>query len=129
MIIAELQCPQPIVLECMPVGIAQETVEAAAGHVVDSDLAAAGVPDKEVIAIEAEVCRCQCNTPGRIQPRSAFQPLQQLTRRRVLVDKAESWKVEIVMFGCVLTCAGNIQLAVDLLYIERSKPLGNLTIN
>jgi hypothetical protein len=45
MIIAELECPQPIVSERLPIGIAREIIEAAAGHVVSSDFAAAGIPD------------------------------------------------------------------------------------
>src|SRR5260370_32848106 len=129
MIITDLQCPQPVVLERMPVGIAEEPIEAAAGEVVNSDLTAAGIADEEVVAIEAEVCRRQRDAPGCIQPRSALQPLQKLTGRRELVDKSETREAQIIMFSRVLVRVGNIQVAIDCLYIKRSETLGNFAIN
>jgi len=129
MIITELQRPQPVVLERMPIGIAHEPIEAAAGEIVNSDLTAAGIADEEVVAIEAKVRRRQRNAPRRIQPRSAFQPLEEFAGRRELVNKSETRKVEIIMFGCVLPGIRDIQVAIYGLYIKRSKTFGNLAIN
>ena len=45
LIIAEAQRPQAIVLDRMSVGVAEQTIEAPAIGVVDSDLPAPGVAD------------------------------------------------------------------------------------
>jgi hypothetical protein len=127
-VIAELQCPQPVVLQCMPVGIAQEPIEAPAGDVVNSDLAAADIPYKDVVAIEPEVRWRQSNTPRRIQPRSALQPLQEFAGWRELVDKSEPRKVQIIMLGRVLSRIGNVKIPVDLLDIKWGKTLRNLRL-
>jgi hypothetical protein len=69
MVVAEAQRPQAVVLNRMSVDIAEETIEAPALDVVSSNLPAPGIADQQVVAEEAEICRRQCHTPGRIQPR------------------------------------------------------------
>ena len=77
MVIAELQCPQTIILECVSVGVAEEAVEVTALDVINCDLSAAGISNQQVITEEAEVGRRNSDTPRRIQSGAPLQPLQE----------------------------------------------------
>lgn len=78
MVVAKAQRPQAVVLDRMSVSVAEKTIEAPALDIVNSDLPAPGIADQQVVAEEAEIFRCQCYTPGCIQPRTLLQSLQQL---------------------------------------------------
>src|SRR5580692_5348027 len=81
-----------------------------------------------MIAEEAEVGRRKCNSPRRIQPGTAIQPLQKFPSRRELVDKSKAWEVEIIMLCGVLLGVGHIKASVDLLHIEGSESRRNFAI-
>jgi len=49
MVVAKAQCPQAVVLDRMSVGVAEETIEAPAVDVVNSDLPAPGIADQHVV--------------------------------------------------------------------------------
>ena len=81
-----------------------------------------------MIAEEAKIRRGKCNTPGRIQPRAGFQPLQQLAFRREFVYESEARKIEVIVLGGVLLRIGHIQISIDLLHVERGKTVGNFFV-
>src|ERR1700756_1478779 len=128
MVIAKSQRPQPVVLDRVSVCVAEEAVEAPTVEVINSDLPAACIADQQVVAEEAKVCRGKCHTPGRIQPRTVLQPLQQLTFRREFVHESEAREIEVIVLRSILFGIGHIQIPVDLLHVERRKTLGDLTI-
>src|SRR6266404_9049597 len=64
MVVAKAQRPQAVVLDRMSVSVAEKTIEAPALDIVNSDLPAPGIADQQVVAEEAEICRCQCYTQG-----------------------------------------------------------------
>lgn len=77
-VVAKAQRPKPVVLERMSVCVAEEAIEVPAVDVINGDLPAAGIADQQVVAEEAEVWRRKGHSPGRIQPRTVLQSLQQL---------------------------------------------------
>src|SRR3981189_1072203 len=81
LIVAKTQRPQAVALDRMSASVAEDTIEAPAVHVVNSDFPASGIADQQVIAEKSEICRRQCHTPWCIQPRTLLQPLQQLACR------------------------------------------------
>ena len=56
MIVTKPQRPQPVVLDCMSIGIPQEADELAAVGVVHGDLPAPGIADKQMVAEGPKVC-------------------------------------------------------------------------
>jgi len=66
MVIAKAERPQPVVLQRMSIGVAEEAIEAPAVDIVNSDLPAPGVADQQMVAEKAEIRRRQRHTPGRI---------------------------------------------------------------
>jgi hypothetical protein len=90
MIVAEAQRPQPVVLDRMSVGVAQEPIESPAVDIINSDLPAPGIADQQVVAEKAEVCWRKCHAPGRVQPRTVLQPFEQLAFRREFVHESEA---------------------------------------
>src|ERR1700676_4698846 len=58
LVVAKAQRPQAVVLDRMSVGVAEKTIEAPAVDVVNSNLPAPGIADQEMVAEEAEICRC-----------------------------------------------------------------------
>ena len=55
MVVAKSKRPQPIVLDCMSVGVTEEAVELSTVEVINGDLPTAGITDEQVVAEEAEV--------------------------------------------------------------------------
>src|SRR6516225_3684608 len=112
----------------MSVGVTEKPIEPLAVDVISSDLAAPGIADQQVVTEKAEVWRRKCHTPGRIQPRTVLQPLQELARRREFVHESEAREVEVVVLCGVLLSISHIQIPVDLLDVERSKTLGDFFV-
>jgi hypothetical protein len=129
MVVTKPQRPQAVVLDGMSVGVTKQTIKMPAVDIINSDLPAAGIADKEAIAEEPEICRGQCHTPGRIQPRTVLQPLQQLALRREFVHESEARKIEVVVLGGVLLGIGHIQIPIDLLHVEWSKTVRDFFVS
>src|SRR6516162_8264922 len=128
MVVTKAQRPQPVVLDRMSVSVAQEAIEASAVCVINSDLPTSGIADQQVVTEKAEVWWRKCHTPGRIEPRTVLQPLQQLALRREFVHESEAREVEVVVLCGVLLSISHIQIPVDLLDVERSKTLGDFFV-
>src|SRR5215469_15018015 len=112
----------------MSVDVAEEAIKTPVVDVINGDLPAPGIADQEVVTEKAEVCRRKGHTPGRIQPRTVLQPLQQLALRREFVHESEAREVEVVVLCGVLLSISHIQIPVDLLDVERSKTLGDFFV-
>src|SRR2546428_6430102 len=112
----------------MSVGVAEQAIEAPAGNVIDRDLPAPGIADQQVVAEKAEICRRQGYTPGRVQPRTVLQPLQQLAFGRELVHESKAREIEVVVLGGILLGIGHIQVPIDVLHVEGSKALWEFAI-
>src|SRR5258707_2176959 len=125
---SKFQCPQSVNADDFIVLIIEFSFEPACDRVESKNFTASELPNDDLTAKFSEIRRSERQSPGSIKPVALLQAQKQAAARGKDVNKAEPGAKIYEGFRFVLLRVGNVQVAPNVLHIERSEYLRDLLI-
>src|SRR3981081_3483911 len=126
--IPKFQCPQSVNADDLIILIVKFSFEPARDRVEGKNFAASELANDKLMAKFPESGRSERQSPGCIKPVAALQAHKQASARGKDINEAEPGAKIYKGFGLVLLRVCNVQVATNVLHIERSKSHRDLLI-
>src|SRR3981081_2955908 len=126
--IPKFQCPQSVNADDLIILIIEFSFEPARDRVEGKNFAASELPSDKLMAKFPEIGRSERQSPGCIKPVAVLQAHKQAAARGKGINEAEPGAKIYKGFALVLFRVGNVQVATNVLHIERSESHRNSLI-